>query len=209
MPSDDVKPVPWERVVSSLVVPKQSKPKAKRPPFLIAPASEETMAHYRNSFALMHQCASELGFAEFSPNTRASLRQLIDNQDSLLLLEVIARCGEYGNHNEHESMRKRVSQLLQKRGVRLSKGKRTKPGLERLVKDLAPLLLRLGLPGASGKDSKLVNALRLIAKETGVEGDPRDELRRINEIEVQFRLTSRKAAREITLKALREVFSSA
>jgi hypothetical protein len=203
MPSDNAKPDPWNTVISQLVVPKQPRTKAKRSPFLIAPQSEKIMAHYRENFALMHQLASELEFAEFSQSARASLGKLIGNQDSIPLLEVIARCGDYGNHDEHDSMRKRVSKLLQERGVRLPRGKRTKPGLERLVKDLAPLLLSLGLRGASGKDSKLVQALKTIATEVSVKGDPRDELRRINEIEVRNRLAGRRWLAELFAKTLR------
>ena len=75
--------------------------------------------------------------------------------------------------------RKAVSKLLRQKGVRLPRGKRTDPRLEKLVKTLTPVLLYAGMRLSSGSASRLVNVLTMIADETGVRGDPRDELRRL------------------------------
>ena len=51
--------------------------------------------------------------------------------------------------------------------------------MERLIDRIAPLLVRYGLPVATGEYSKLVHVLRLIASEFNIPGDPRDALRRL------------------------------
>lgn len=58
-------------------------------------------------------------------------------------------------------------------------GKRSAPELETMVSDLAPVLLRLGLPLGCGENSRLVVVLRDIGRALGIDGDPRAVLRRL------------------------------
>lgn len=80
----------------------------------------------------------------------------------------------------------------------MPRGKRTAPGLLELVARLTPLLLHFGLPFAKSERSRLVNALRMIAAEVGVSGDPRDELRRLD----RLKKIQERRAREAIYEAL-------
>jgi len=51
-----------------------------------------------------------------------------------------------------------------------------------MVADLTPVLLYFGVPLKSSEGSDLLIALELIAKEVSVEGDPRNEIRRLSKI---------------------------
>ena len=105
------------------------------------------------------------------------LARLLGTRKNAQLFEAVARISDYGNIADHADMRKAVSKLLRKRGVNLSRGKRTNPALEKLVESLAPLLIYMGLPPASSERSKLVVVLRQVVETFNIPGDPRDTLR--------------------------------
>lgn len=118
------------------------------------------------------------GVCLFSRHFRDELQALLGSGDFVALLEAAATLGNYGDRDDHASMRLAVSERLFQRGVRLPRGKRTDPALESMVNELVPVLLFFGVPLASSERSKLVILLRRIGEELGVKGDPRDTLRR-------------------------------
>lgn len=141
----------------------------------------------------------------FSDDLREKLRGFLRSGDLIDLVEAAAIIGNFHDKDceerrlvkigfKHEDirfdlendswrdpgeLRKAVGKLLRQKGVRLPRGKRTEPRLEKLVSCLTPVLLYAGMRLASGSASRLVSVLTMIADETGVRGDPRDELRRL------------------------------
>lgn len=159
--------------------------------------SPEMMAHYRAKLEIHRDIAASCGIPEFSRDLRRDLAVFLPNKEDLQLVEVVTRLGDFGNTDDLVSMRKEVSRLLKKRGVRLPRGKRTAPGLREFVECVAPVLLALGLPLATGGRSKLVRALQMIAIELDLSGDPRDELRRLKRLKTQRDAYQRKVAAKI------------
>lgn len=145
----------------------------------MSPLSAELFSHYRDRQSKYTELADKLSIPRLSRQGSIELCALLGSSDATELVEAVARLHNYGDTRDHADMRKAVSRLLKKRGIRLSRGKRTRPELERLVDDMVPLLLYLGVRLASSERSHLVRVLRLLADEFGVRGDPRDELRRV------------------------------
>lgn len=143
------------------------------------PASPEIVAHYRERQTEFTRLADALRIARLPDPDFRELADLLGSDDSARLVEAVARLHDYSNKRDHAQLRKDVSQLLKKRGTRLPRGKRTKPEMEALVSEMAPLLLNLGIKLASSERSHLVRALRLLAGTFEIDGDPRDELRRV------------------------------
>lgn len=136
-------------------------------------------------------------YSRFSKLYREELRDLLGTEDAVTLVETAMTIGRYGDLKDHADMRKAVSRRLKKTGLRLQRGKRVTPGLERLVGDLVPLLLFFGLKPTSSEKSKLVKVLRIVAEQLQVPGDARDELRR--RIRIEHKLD--RIARQIVLEA--------
>lgn len=165
-----------------------------------------TLGFYLEHRAALCKIADELSVPCFSTLDRKELSELLGGMDAVLLVEGYSRFQNYGDILAHAESRKSVSTFLRRQGVALPKGKRTNPGLEELVKDLAPILLHLGLPLATSEHSRIVEALRFVASEQNVPGDPRDELRRqVALSEHQIRV-SRSAVRSIIADAARSAF---
>jgi hypothetical protein len=132
---------------------------------------------------------------------------LVGSKSAVQLLEAASAIGRFGDHADHADMRRSVSRRLKQDGLRLPRGKRTKPGLEELVDALVPLLLYCNIPLASGERSRLVSALRLIANELNVPGDPRDELRRKIRIEREISSQQLELAKQMFARAFAMAFS--
>ena len=158
----------------------------------LEPESKEMMAHYRAHVSQYGDIADALHVPKFSDQCRNDLTMMLSDKGAVALVEAVARLRNYADHNDHASMRKAVSLLLRKDGIKLPRGKRTQPGMLVLVADLAPIFLHYGLPCASSERSRLVRALRMVAEEIEIEGDPRDELRRlVKKKRDHYRMTKR------------------
>lgn len=145
----------------------------------LRPCDGETLALYRARATEFVRLADEIGSPSFSKTLRADLFKILGDTESVRVVEALTRLGEFGDVERYRSQRANVRAILNRKGIRLPKGKRPlHPGLDPLVSRLAPVLLALGVPRATGEYSLLVEALRAIAGEIGVTGDPRDMLRR-------------------------------
>lgn len=136
----------------------------------------------------------------FSKLYCAELRRLLGSAEAVSLVETAVTIGNCGDIEDLAAMRKTVSKILRQRGVRLPRGKRTDPRLEKIVDRLVPLLLSFGLPLASSENSKIVKALRLVASALNVPGDPRDVLRREIRIDREASLRARSIVFEAVAK---------
>lgn len=145
----------------------------------LKPCDSDTLAFYRARVAEYIEIADALGVPAFSKTLRADLLKILGDVESVRLVEALTRSGEFGDAERYRSLNASVKVILNRKGIRLPKGKRpAHPGLEPMVRRLAPVLLALGVPRATGEYSQLVGALRSIADEIGITGDPRDLLRR-------------------------------
>lgn len=145
----------------------------------LKPCDSETLALYRAGVAEYMEIADALGVPAFSKTLRADLQKILGGVESVRLVEALTRIGRFGDAQRYRSLNAAVKVILNRKGTRLPKGKRPPhPGLEPMVKSLAPVILALGVPRATGEYSKLVGALRAIADEIGITGDPRYLLRR-------------------------------
>ena len=133
----------------------------------------------------------------FSKLYREDLLRLLGNAEAVSLVEVAVTIGNCSDIEDLAQMRKAVSKILRQRGVRLPRGKRAEPRLEKIVATLVPLLLSFGLPLASSENSKLVKTLRVVTEALSVPGDPRDVLRR----EIRISREASLRARSIVLEA--------
>jgi len=146
--------------------------------FELSPADEESMQFYRCNADSWARLADDASVRRFSEFTRNELRVMIGSEGAYLV-EVLARIKNYSDEVNLHSLDRAVSRRLRTKGLALPKGKRTRPGIRGIVGDLTRVLLYFGIPMASSERSKLVIALRAIADEIGIRGDPRDELRRL------------------------------
>lgn len=154
----------------------------------LEPVFPELLTFYLDNVDEMTRCADVLGVPAFSPLLRKNLGEILRKPEALRHIEAVARHSCHScsyDAKELESSRAAVSKLLRAKGISMPKGKRANPGLVKLVAKLTPLLLFYGVPLATGEGSVLVNALRLIANEAGMRGDPRDELRRLRRLDRQ------------------------
>lgn len=172
------------------------------------PACDEMMALYLELQSVANAVADLHGTPYFSDATRELLARWFKDSANIELVEAIARNGKFDNDGLHAERRHEINQHLREKGMRRPPGKRPGAALEALVKSLTPLLLRLGLPFASGESSRLVLALRAIALDFCVKGDPRDELRR--RIKEERRIARRTEILLITtaIEALRPDFTN-
>jgi hypothetical protein len=137
----------------------------------------------------------------FSPRLRVDLEKLLGCRNSVELVEITCFVHEYWDSESHAEMNAGVIALLHERGESMPRGKRTKPELANLVRDLAPLMLALGVPLASGENSKMVRVLAEVHAELGMRGDPRNELRRLIRQDRLIERNTRKAIRDVLRRA--------
>jgi hypothetical protein len=163
----------------------------------IRPASAEVVDFYLSRMEECGQIADACQVPQFSKGLRQGLSALSLGDDAIRLIESVTRIQNFGDTDEVAASRKAVSRILKARGVRLPKGKRTSPGLKEMVDMLVPLFLYFGLPLASSERSDIVEALRMIAGEIGVPGDPRDRVRRL----IRIGRRQQEDTRKLVLKA--------
>lgn len=145
----------------------------------LKPCDSEMMAYYRARVGEYIELADGIRTPAFSATLRADLLKILGDAESVQLVEALTRFKGFGKVERYRSLNSEVKKILNRKGIRLPAGKRPKhPGLEPMVESLAPVLLALGLPGTTSERSALVLALRAIALELGITGDPRDMLRR-------------------------------
>jgi len=173
--------------------------------FELEPESPVLIAYYRDHLEQHNGIADACGIPRFSKYLLRDLAQFVPDREALRLVEVVTRMGDFGNTEELISMRRAVSRQLKSRGVKTPRGKRTAPGLREFVERVAPVLLFLGLPLATGGRSKLVLALQLIASELDLRGDPRDELRRLRKLKIEREQRQRLLLKTVVAQALRQL----
>jgi hypothetical protein len=147
--------------------------------FELRPVHPEMLAYLLSHADEYTAKADALQVPEFSDGLRDELRLILNDPGALRLVEAVSRLSRFNDAADLEAMRKAVSRLLRAKGIKQPKGKRANHGLVKLVETITPILLFYGVPLATSERSMLVSALRLIASEVGVCGDPRDELRRL------------------------------
>lgn len=119
----------------------------------------------------------------FSPSCRAELSRLKLTRDDIALIEATCEIGEFQDSVQHRCMQTRVSALLRQRGIRLPKGKRTRPDIEAFVKEVCGTLRDIGVHIRTGEDSRAVVILRRIAEDLELPCDPRVVLRRLRRLD--------------------------
>jgi hypothetical protein len=148
------------------------------------------------------QIADSCRIPVFPNALRRRLLDLLRDDLSCDLIEVAARIGNFGDAREIRAHRSAVAKLLRKNGARRPRGRRSTYGLPELVAELTPFLLRFGVPLGVGEGSPLVKILREIAKEMGVSGDPRDELRRLKRTQKKTVESAKEALGEALARGL-------
>lgn len=144
----------------------------------LKPCDIEMMAYYRARVGEYIELADSIRTPAFSATLRADLLKILGDSESVRLVEAVTRLQKFGDVEGYRSLNSEVKKILNRKGIRLPAGKRpSHPGLEPMVRSLAPVLLALGLPKTTSELSPLVRALRAIAVELDITGDPRDMLR--------------------------------
>lgn len=173
--------------------------------FALDPEREEIVAYCMDHLSEFGEVADSLRIPKFSFDCINELAEMLGGQAAAQLVESVTRLGNYGDSEDHARQRAAVSNQLKAKGVSLPRGKRTRSGMSELVGDIAPILIYYGLAPATNERSRLVNALRIIAEEIPLDGDPRDELRRAKR-EDAIRLEQQRAAiREAVAKGLQSL----
>lgn len=154
--------------------------------FELNPASAKLIAFYRDHIAEFGRVSDALSYPRFSKYCLNELTRIVRNVEAPDLIQAAVRMGKYTDHNALILSNMEVSKLLRVNyGIRLPRGKRPRPGMVKLVSQITPILLYYGLPCRTSESSRLVLALQLIADEIKLEGDPRDELRRLKKIQTR------------------------
>lgn len=143
-------------------------------------------------------------------------RDLLDmlggNAEAVALVEVHCLIGAYHDRQMHAELNTDVLRRLHRQGVRLSRGKRTKPELVEMVRDLVGLLLALGVPLTVPKKPRtkyvMLHVIEAVHTELQMHGDPRNELRRLIRLERQAQ-QARERASERGRVAIREAVARA
>lgn len=171
--------------------------------FELQPASAKLIALYREQLAEVDQIADALLYPRFSEYFIDDLAAILKNNEAAEIIQAVVRMGNYTDHNALILKKMAVSKLLRiDYGIRLPRGKRPRPGMVELVSQITPILLYYGLPCRTSDRSRLVLALRFIAEEINLAGDPRDELRRLKKIEVRQANETRRAISKVMADAL-------
>ncbi len=151
----------------------------------IKPESAEQIVFYREHVAEFNRIADVL-FPRSSEFSIHELSAILKNNEAAEIIRAVVRMGNYTDHNALILSNMAVSKLLRDNyGIRRPRGKRARPGIVNLVSQITPILLYYGFPCRTSERSRLVLALRFIAKEINLEGDPRGELRRLAKIQTR------------------------
>ena len=170
--------------------------------FELKPESRAMMAHYRKNAGKYDQIATALSIPSFSSESLSALGKLLGGLDAARTVESVVRIKNYSDSKDLSDLQKAVSKLLKKDGINLPRGKRTKPSMRAMVGDVTPILLYFGLPCATSERSRLVIALRVIAEDIRIDGDPRDELRRLKKVKSLNERVAFEVVREAMIKGL-------
>jgi hypothetical protein len=150
----------------------------------IEPETAPRISFYIEHVEEFGRISDALLFPRFSTYCLDELRRILKKNEAAELIEAVVRMGNYTDDIELSSRRKAVSELLRvNHGIRPKVGKRPRTGVVALVSQIAPILLYYGLLFRTNELSPLVAALRIIAEEIGLRGDPRDELRRLKKVD--------------------------
>jgi len=141
------------------------------------------------SRALLRRWIDAEGLSLFTPNFRRELALIVGSPDAAALIEADCTIGNFADEPDYRDLNRAVSKLLRKKGVRLLRGKRPRPGLREFTERIASLAVAEGVPFRTGERSRLVHLLRRVAENLWHEPtpDPRDELRRISRTERRLR----------------------
>ncbi len=122
-------------------------------------------------------CCDGLRYPKYSHVAFTELSEILNSQQNASLVLSVARFGKYSDGNYFFLKRQAIAEVLKRKGILGKRGKRTRPGSAEFVEDVTPVLIALGLKPSISERSKMVRALRLIAEELGIQGDPREHLR--------------------------------
>ena len=151
---------------------------------------------YRDGVRARNLCAHHLRLFPLSDFFRAEMGVLLGCPVAVEVVASIVRVRNFSAEYDLREHRRGVDEILAKDyGVKAQRGKRPGAGLSELVKEITPVLVYYGLPPTVNERSKLVRALRLMADEVGVIGDPRNELRRLKLMEDRARRNVKQASR--------------
>ena len=154
--------------------------------FQLEPESAKQIAFYRENIAEFGRISDVLSRPGFTKYCIDELTRIIGNDEATGLIQAVVRMRNYTDQNALILSNLAVSKLLRDNyGIRLPRGKRPRPGMVKLVSQITPILLYYGLPCRTSESSRLVLALQSIASEINLEGDPRDELRRLKKIQTR------------------------
>lgn len=167
---------------------------------MLSVVSPVLLGYYQENREEFTRIANAACVATFSRTTKNELVAIGLDANAIDLVEAVTRIQNLAGAKDHADVQKAVSKLLKKAGTPAPRGKRTAPTLVNLVEETTPLLLHFGFPLASSERSKIVRALRCIADQYGVQGDPRDELRKRKRLDAiaarQARLAVMEAVRQ-------------
>ncbi len=158
------------------------------------PASEDLMTLYRNGVRERNWRSHHLRLRPVSDHFKLELNALLGCWDAVEVIASVVRDQKFLNAYDLREQRRRIDEILAKDyGTRTKRGKRPSAQLSELVETITPMLIYYGVPATKNERSKLVRALRLIASENGVIGDPRNELRRLKRMDDLLRASANEA----------------
>ena len=170
---------------------------------VLKPESEELVTHYRLNRQDYCNAAEEVGAPVFARIYVEELQRLMPNNvHAVDHIQAVTRLGNFADQNKLNRENKAVARLLKRDGINRKPGKRTRPGIAGLVENIAPILLYYGVPLRSGETSRLVEILRIIAEAIELEGDPRNEIRRLRNVDKQHTIRIKKAICEAVKNGL-------
>lgn len=152
------------------------------------PYSPEVMAHIRQ-FSERPSTRAHLSECPlFGQAMRADLvRMLGGDQDAVHLIEAHCLLGAYGDATYCRKIDRDVWKLLNRQGIKRPRGKRARPELVEMVGDLVGLLQALGVPLTRNKGgpmtATILKVLEAVHAELQMDGDPRNEYRRLLRLE--------------------------
>ncbi|MDD2948044.1 MAG: hypothetical protein PHV80_04285 [Rugosibacter sp.] len=162
------------------------------------------MDFYRSNIQECNDIADGYAIPKFSALYRRDLAKYGFDPQAVDLLEAVTRVGNFNNTARYQAERKNRARLLfTTNGEKQRRGKRTRPGMLEFVAELTPKLLFYGVPFKTGGRSRLVTVLQIIASEIGLDGDPRDELRRLKKLDLSQRAAMRARFYEILADGIR------
>lgn len=176
----------------------------------LEPTSNDVWALCWEGAPEWHKISDVLRVPTFPPVTRHEIMRVTRcSPEQLSVLEAVVRLADYGDIREHDARHVERRRILRRWGVQLPRGKRPGRRLQALVENMTPILLRIGVPLAFSERSRLVHALRLIAELYSIDGDPRDELRRLRRLDQRHRAHAEAFVWRIFAEALNPLDTSA